>query len=76
MSNLGFNLDAVYNSGNCCRYNFSSSRYFNANIGVILKKGSFLGHGSVNKLICALMPAVRVVRNHCKITSVVFFLHL
>ena len=59
-----------------CRYHLSSSRNLKANIGVFLKNAFVLGRSSVNMPIRGVVAAVRVVRNHPKITSGVFVLHM
>ena len=45
-------------------------------MGNISKKQLILNSESVNMLIRGVVAAVRVVRNHSKITSIVLLLHL
>ena len=54
-------------------YIFSPSRVLNANIRIYLKESLFLGRGSVNMLICGVVPAVRVVKNHSNFVFIVCF---
>ena len=55
-----------------CRSLVPSLRNMDANIGDLVKKGSFLGGESENMLIRGVVSAACVVKNHSQITSVAF----
>ena len=58
-----------------CRYILSSLRNREANIGEHLKKGSNFEQRERKMLIRGVLAAMRVVRNHSKITSIVLLLY-
>ena len=75
--NLSFSMDVVYNGAKPFVDIFFHLRETSKQtLGNIKKTALILSSESVNMLKHAVVAAVRVVRKHSKVTSIVFFLYL
>ena len=74
--NLSFLMDINFNGETFVNIFFHLREISKQTLGNIKKTALILSSESVNMLIRGVVAAVRVVRNHSKSTSIVFFLYL